>query len=85
MILAVCAFVGLPTAAEYRVFELNLANITTGAQWSEPSNLDPAQYVQYRGPGPVRIRYVRTWMCRGNTSGQNFCPAPAAKENLRPR
>jgi hypothetical protein len=65
--------------AEYRAFELVIANPATGQERVVVSNLDPRRYRHYY---PVKageeITYRQTWMCRGNTSQfKPVCPKPA--------
>ncbi|NJM10079.1 MAG: hypothetical protein HC883_04110 [Bdellovibrionaceae bacterium] len=67
-----------PAHAEYRAFELVIANPTTGQERVVVSTLDPRQYRHYH---PVKLEeqvtYRSTWMCKGNTSGQKpICPKP---------
>ena len=69
------------THAEYRAFELVIADTTTGQERVVLSNLDPLQYPRYyptkRGE---RISYRATWRCKGNTANfQPICPNPKAK------
>lgn len=64
--------------AEYRAFELVIANEATGSERVVVSSLDPRQYRRYY---PIKadetITYRQTWMCRGNTSGHKpTCPKP---------
>jgi hypothetical protein len=72
--------------AEYRAFELVIANSTTGQERVVISNLDPRQYRRYF---PVKldetITYRNTWMCKGNTSHMKpTCPAPKDGEEPAP-
>ncbi len=72
------ALFSLSASAEYRAFELVIANSTTGQERVVISNLDPRQYRKYY---PVKldesVTYRDTWMCRGNTSHfKPTCPKP---------
>lgn len=77
--------ISLPSAAEYRMFLLQVtsADGTPGAQI--PSNLDPDQY---RGYHPLKegetLSYIDTWMCRGRTNEQPPCPSPRDPASLSP-
>jgi hypothetical protein len=70
------AFLNL-ARAEYRVFELVIANPTTGQERTVKSNLTPAQYREYSGmTAQETVTYTDTWKCFGNTSRRPFCPNP---------
>lgn len=81
MRIAACltAFLFLASAhAEYRAFELVIANSTTGQERVVTSTLDPLQYRRYY---PLKVddvvTYRDTWRCRGNTSwNKPICPKP---------
>ena len=67
--------------AEYRAFELVIADGTSGQERVVLSSLDPLQYPKYY---PVKagdkISYRATWHCKGNTANfQPICPNPKAK------
>jgi hypothetical protein len=64
--------------AEYRAFELVIANAETGEGRTVISTLDPRQYRRYH---PVhfsdQVTYRATWMCKGNTAGHKpICAKP---------
>ena len=78
-------FYTVPAVAEYRVFLLKIAQISTdptqpeNVRWVE-SNLDPEQYRKYYPVYPnEKISYTDTWRCFGRTdSFQQFCKSPRA-------
>lgn len=60
---------GTSIKAEYRVFELEIENTTTGTIRNIQTTLDHLQYARYH---PVRrdevVRYITSWMCYENTN-----------------
>jgi hypothetical protein len=70
-------FIAAAAKAEYRAFELVIANKVTGTERIVLSSLDPDQYRGYHALDPNEtITYRDTWMCRGNTSDKQICPKP---------
>ncbi len=72
--------------AEYRAFELVIANSTSGQERVVISTLDPRRYRKYY---PVRadetVTYSATWMCKGNTSSHKpVCPKPDTNGIMKP-
>lgn len=70
--------------AEVRVFQYLVLNNVSSTP--EPSNqlmtttLNPTAFVAYHGGEEVvSVDLLRTWMCYGNTSGQDLCPPPMSK------
>ncbi len=75
--LCFCAF----AYAEYRVFELDIEDTTSGVAKRVTSTLDHLQYSRYN---PIRstevVKYVTSWMCYENTSDfRPFCKRPEPK------
>lgn len=67
--------------AEYRVFELEITDQTTGSVRKVVGTLDD---IQYRGYHPVKeneqIKINDTWMCHKNRTQnyRTYCPSPRA-------
>ncbi len=67
--------------AEYRVFELEITDQTTGVARMVVGTLDD---IQYRGYYPVKgseqIKINDTWMCHKNRTQnyRTYCPSPRA-------
>jgi hypothetical protein len=72
------AFLITEARAEYRAFELVIANKVTGAKRVTLSSLDPDQYRGYHAlDANETIAYDDTWMCKGNTSNTDqVCKKP---------
>lgn len=68
--------------AEYRAFELVIADNELGTERVEISTLDPNQY---RGYYPVKytesVTYRATWRCKGNTSHKPVCSQPENQQS----
>jgi hypothetical protein len=64
--------------AEYRAFELVIADSATGQERTEISSLTPVQYRRYHNvKATEQVSYRHTWMCKGNTSHlKPVCPNP---------
>ncbi len=67
--------------AEYRVYQyvVKARNPFSIDQKSfmVTSTLDPQSYLAYHGGrSTLMIDLIRTWMCKGNTSRQEYCESP---------
>ncbi|MEC7276019.1 MAG: hypothetical protein VXV96_06845 [Bdellovibrionota bacterium] len=76
-----CMVVFQSAHAEYRVFQfaIKAKNPFSLDQKSHivTSTLDPQSYLAYHGgTETLSIDLMRTWMCRGDTSGQRICSPP---------
>lgn len=68
--------------AEYRVFLLEIKDSQGQTLREFPYNLDPDQYRAYFPiPSNQFISYKKTWMCRGRTNEQAFCPEPGSSSS----
>ncbi len=72
------------THAEYRVFQFTVKATNPYSMDQKThlvtSTLDPQSYKAYHGGNEtLSIDLLRTWMCRGNTSGQELCAPPLVK------
>lgn len=70
--------------AEYRVFQFTVKAKNPYSMDQKThlvtSTLDPQSYKAYHGGGEtLAIDLLRTWMCRGNTAGQEVCSPPLVK------
>jgi len=75
--------------AEYRVFQYyvkskyelpyeNKAYLVT-------SSLDPVSYVSYHGgDDAISAHLIKTWTCKGNTAGEDYCPSPFESMDEQP-
>ena len=72
--------------AEYRVYQYvikaqNPFSINQKA-YMVTSTLDPQSYLAYHGgTSTLKLDLLRTWMCKGNTSGQEYCESPYSQMN----
>lgn len=67
--------------AEYRVYQYYVRAkypMTQDQQaYLATSTLDPVSYTAYHGGGEsIEVDLLRTWICLGNTSRAQYCPAP---------
>lgn len=72
------SLIGTLARAEYRAFELRIADPEKGTERTVRSTLDHLQYPEYfpltKGE---QIQLLRSWRCWGNTGGfKPICPAP---------
>lgn len=72
----------LPCYAEYRAYQYVVKN-KVNIENQRPNNviitstLDPIGYLAYHGGGLlIEVELLRTWICPGNTAGQDICPSP---------
>lgn len=74
------------THAEYRAFELVIANSSSGQERVVISTLNPREYrMYYPSRWEDQISYRATWMCKGNTSSHKpVCPKPEPNVNMKP-
>ena len=79
----VLIFLLLPSisSAEYRVYQYYVKSkyktpYDSGA-YLVTSTLDPVSYVAYHGGNDsILVDMLKTWTCKGNTSGEDICPSP---------
>jgi hypothetical protein len=78
LLLCAVALFSSVSKAEYRAYELKIENPETGSERKAISTLDQIQYPRYFPLNPgERVKYVDSWMCRGNTSQfKAICPKP---------
>ncbi len=67
--------------AEYRVYQYYVKannDLPYDAQsYMTLSTFDPVSFVAYHGGREsIKVDLLNTWMCKGNTAGQDLCPSP---------
>lgn len=74
-------FMSASANAEYRVYQYVVkarAPFSINQKsYMVTSTLDPQSYLAYHGgESTLKIDLIRTWMCKGNTSHQEYCESP---------
>ncbi|MCY4523198.1 MAG: hypothetical protein OXB84_00525 [Halobacteriovoraceae bacterium] len=70
-----------PARGEYRVYQYYITAKQNRSFDPLPhygvSTLDPVSYVAYHGgKDSVKVDLIRTWICRGDTDGEEICRPP---------
>lgn len=81
LLLLITFFLTATCLAEYRVYQYYVRAkypMTQDQQaYLATSTLDPVSYTAYHGGGEsIEVDLLRTWLCLGNTSRAQYCPAP---------
>jgi len=77
-------FLSTACFAEYRVYQYVIKARSPFSinqkGYMVTSTLDPQSYLSYHGgPSTLKLDLIRSWMCRGNTSKQEYCESPHSK------
>lgn len=85
LILVFTVFLSLPAFGEYRVYQYYVRsktqNINPGNATLVTSTLNPTSYAAYHGGKlSVEVNLLRSWVCMGNTSGQDICSMSDGRE-----